>query len=759
MNRFLLRLLAAATLAGAPFSGSAQNLDLPPDPQAAMICLDGSPAASLLNQWFAQRTAAGFEGVHYDNRDGGHSDIKLETYQGLQRVPYPDDARQQKLHLGLPNTLLPPITIGNCSMASGVHRAGSLPRIFYTTPQGMRLLFAQYLSDNLHVYPEHRDHDPGTNGSPGYGDLYPANTPYLIISQGSSHSDRPFVHALIKTVGAFRPEVRHRLEERRLIAPTLQQILRSHYGPAGQPFDYLSGRSHPTVFEAGFLDETAMVQAAHDMEIETLPPLMHLSVIREDSATAGIDYFEPEHLRSETLFDTNSAIARIYRTRAGTRSITVSARQSIDINNHELTYHWALLRGDPERVRIRCSRDLGQAEITVAHHGRRAIHEGAPISSGRVDIGVFAHNGHHFSAPGFVTFFFLPNETRIYDTEERLLEIHYGTESQQYGLRPVTAEPWMHMLTKLHSREQPHPLAELLKGTCDQFTIDRLAAIHADLEASSNEMSALTHRIQARLSELDNAMDTASKRLKGLQESQADTTQLTRAEAELNRAQAARHAAQPEIDILEKDRNLLAHALEESLQSGEPGSNAATLFIEELIPEIIANPRFFVGNQAKIARLRADPGHDSPAIDSLLRELVAMNVLAKVAGSYQLTEDAHSLRPNDYHHLRRLHLVLATDALFPEIIERPKGHNYFDPRVTSDKRWRDIYQHDGNGEITGWRRIEHGRITRYDAMGRILAPIEEQNPQEVDYRIDISTGQLSATPRVEPTASPSPAPN
>src|SRR5262249_13943130 len=45
----------------------------------------------------------------------------------------------------------------------------------------------------------------------------------------------------------------------------------------------------------------------------------------------------------------------------------------------------------------------------------------------RVDIGAFVHNGTYYSAPGFVTFFFLDNETRTYDAQGRPHEIAYGT--------------------------------------------------------------------------------------------------------------------------------------------------------------------------------------------------------------------------------------------------------------------------------------------------------------------------------------------
>jgi hypothetical protein len=47
------------------------------------------------------------------------------------------------------------------------------------------------------------------------------------------------------------------------------------------------------------------------------------------------------------------------------------------------------------------------------------------MTSDRVDIGVFVRNKVYYSAPAFVSFYSLPNETRTYDRKGRLTEIRY----------------------------------------------------------------------------------------------------------------------------------------------------------------------------------------------------------------------------------------------------------------------------------------------------------------------------------------------
>ena len=127
-------------------------------------------------------------------------------------------------------------------------QGGSNARNYYASSEGLAFLFKQYVSNNLYIYPEHLDHDPGHNGVGGYGDLFPTNTPYLITSQGSSGSDQPFMRALPYVLAAFRPEVKKRLIQTGMLMPTIQMILRINNPHLSSSKDYLTGKAHPTVF-------------------------------------------------------------------------------------------------------------------------------------------------------------------------------------------------------------------------------------------------------------------------------------------------------------------------------------------------------------------------------------------------------------------------------------------------------------------------------------------------------------------------------
>ena len=93
--------------------------------------------------------------------------------------------------------------------------------------------------------------------------------------------------------------------------------------------------------------------------------------------------------------------------------MTVSADDSSDPNNKPLKYEWKVLRGDPDGVKIVPKNEAGSVvEIAVRYPERRPISPGSLMESSRVDIGVFVNNGHHWSAPAFITWQGLENEIR-----------------------------------------------------------------------------------------------------------------------------------------------------------------------------------------------------------------------------------------------------------------------------------------------------------------------------------------------------------
>lgn len=388
-------------------------------------------AGDLLNKWFKDGTAAGHHGDYYDNHDEDHSVMGVGHFPQLTRIKFGKEVtglKQLQLHRGLQTQLFyNGVVLGNASVAAVSQPYWrSMSRLAYTNPRAVGVIYNQYVNNHLYFYPEHQDHDPGRNGQGGgHGDVFPANTPYLITSQGSSGSDVVFMNAVAATLAAFQPDAKQKLSQNGGLIPAVQMIFRSSNKNVKTPEDYLTGKAHPSVFEGANVDMLRMVKAAHDIRADELPPLVGLKLIDEDQTIQGRDYFDAEP-RGERLFDTPCAIARVMRSTAQTRRLVVSAESSRDLNKKPLVYHWVVLRGDPKGVTIKpLNKEGSKAELVVTYQERRPVEPGSKLESNRIDVGVFVHNGKLYSAPAFITFLGLDNQKRTYDDKKRIKSVEY----------------------------------------------------------------------------------------------------------------------------------------------------------------------------------------------------------------------------------------------------------------------------------------------------------------------------------------------
>lgn len=389
--------------------------------------------SELLNVWYQRGEAAGNHGDLYDNRDDGHSRLPKKQFPQVSHVEYSTKAREAGINYGVNSQLLfNAITFGNSSTAlTGSNIWRSQARLVLTTPELVARAYQHYVNDHLYVFPEHRDHDLET------GDLFPANTPYMIVSQGSSRSDRPFLRAVAAILAAFRPDVKAFLRANHLVMPTVQMIFRSGLKSVQTPEDYLSAKAHPSVFEADDLDVQRMIHRAQDLQADMVPPRVELAVVEESLPKPEIDYFGPANT-DEFLFTTPSAIARIVRSTAHERRMVISAANTTDPNGRPLTFTWRVLRGDSDRITIRpLDSNASSVELRIPWHNRRLVPLRPELVTDRVDIGVFAHNREHYSAPAFVSLVYPPNQVRRYDEAGQILEVDYASP----GLKDRYADP------------------------------------------------------------------------------------------------------------------------------------------------------------------------------------------------------------------------------------------------------------------------------------------------------------------------------
>lgn len=366
------------------------------------------PGHALLRRLHDEGRAAGNAGDLYENRDAGHSALPAARHPQITRIAW---ARPRAAEArGLAAVVFGAPTVGNASVAI---RDGalwrSMPRLALT--QGALAgrdpgpgLHAGYSANRLHVYPEHRDFDPE------HGDLTPAQTPYWVISRGSSGSDGPFLEALAMILAALRPETKARAAAQGLIASTLQMVLRRSMTPSRAA--YLTGAAHPAALDGRAIDLAEAVRLASALGPEVVPPVVRLSVLEEDMPDPAEDPLATT--LGERLMDAPEAVARLWRSTAYQRSMLVAADAPEDVG-----IRWALLQGDPARVRVEPEAGGRRARITWTWQGpRTAATVGGrrvPIRSSRVDVAAFAETGRWVGAPSFVSMLLPHHEVRRYE--------------------------------------------------------------------------------------------------------------------------------------------------------------------------------------------------------------------------------------------------------------------------------------------------------------------------------------------------------
>jgi hypothetical protein len=721
-------------------NGVAGEAEAPP----AIVSRGKDPASQLINKWFKEGSAAGLEGVWYDNRDRKHSDLGIATYPQMQPVTYTEAELRARADWGGQRKLLPgKVVVGNSSTASGATSAGSHQRMFYVHPQGLPFLYRQYRSNALYVYPEHRDHDPGITGPDGYGDLYPANSPYLISSQGSSGSDRVFMHAVIKTIAAFPPKTREALVDKGLLMPTVQAIFRRTYKACKEPNDYFTGKAHPSAFRGDLIDEAAMVTLAQGMAAEAIPPIVQLRVSKEPAVTPGRDFFETPGVTSERIADSPCAIARVFRGPEQQRTLEVNAADSIDPVDRVLTFRWVLLRGDPSLITIRSGGERSErATITVTYHPRRPIAPGSPMWSNRVDIGVFAEaEGSLVSAPAFLSFANLPNEHRTYAKDGRVLEIFYGARSSSLGVPPPNSERWdgllaefetpaaerspgTRLLAKAIGREQPDALTKAAAATKEA---------REKLAGTGEKLAAIEAKHQARIDRTNKIRVAA---IKAHKQTPGDETKKA-----LDKANTDHNAAKKAV------RDGDAGAADLRNEMAELRGKVATAINGASIPAIVteglntmrSDPRFFSANEDEIRSAAPNPAcpKAAAALSAALRRLEFVGI----------TESADPPAYERYH-LEQRNLELLSRVLLPGFLERSPSLFHVDPRLSATKHWRDVYHYAEDGRISGWTRYQHGEYTEFTAAGElILERKTDGSPKRcspVTYSINPKTKHLEA---------------
>jgi hypothetical protein len=738
-----LTILCAAIASGLFFTsgltgGQSLQRTAAAGPSEKPIAANGGEVGRALRKWYAEGTAAGNIGDYYDNRDGGHSDLNIAPYPQLLRVVYTEEEIKNLQHWSLQKKILPFVTFGNSSTSASPEKGGSNVRQYYASPGGLGFLFTQYVRNNLYIYPEHRDHDPGNYGIGGYGDLLPTNTPYLIASQGSSGSDQSFMKAIPYVLAAFRPEVKKKLIQAGMLMPAIQMILRITGKQLSGPEEYLTGKAHPSVFRGSDVDVKRMVEMAHEITLSTIPPMVALKIMKEDTPIKSVDYFDPE--QTEILADTPAVIARIFRSSKHVRKITVSAQESGDLNNRPLKFHWAVLRGDPDRIQIEYLNDARTvAEITVRYFRRAPIAEGSALESNRIDIGVFAHNGAYYSPPAFITFYTLDSEARTYGSDGRPLEIAYDVKASNVSITDWTAlfgvldsqnGSWRARFLRRHFKSRE---ISGLNGISDDYKKAHAALLDArkrqeQADKAARAVNDAVKTVEARHAILEtlhkteqseesrDSFNKATLKLEGLREDHKE------AAAAARKARGAVNSAEKsEKDILEKEMPHL--------------NRGASALVHEVLNSILKDPDLWSTDRTELEALYKSAGKEDRDAYEKYKQTLILFRLAEHSEDMLVrlnpvrepnAPSADNLTHYEQEMAAGLNATIMSRIVFPGIIRSERRKRFVDFRIASVKEWRDVYLYAPDKTPMGWRRYRSDGIDEFNADGFLVLEKDSQ---------------------------------
>lgn len=243
----------------------------------------------------------------------------------------------------------------------------------------------------------------------------------MLISQGSSGSDRPLLRAVQVILAALQPETNARLTEARLIAPMVQQILSRSL--ATDRASYMASDAHPSAIAPKKIDLAKLIIQAQSVAPDEIPPMVTLKLLRENPPDASIF---ADGL-TETLFATPDAIARVWRGAQSSRVYEIEAMAE-DPNRRNLSYHWRVLHGDPARVRIEPLDGNGaRVRLTIGWQEPASAPGRTDILASRIDIAALAENDAEISAPAFFSIALPLHQERFYTEDDKPLKITHNT--------------------------------------------------------------------------------------------------------------------------------------------------------------------------------------------------------------------------------------------------------------------------------------------------------------------------------------------
>ena len=419
--------------------------------------------------------------------------------------------------------------------------------------------------------------------------------------------------------------------------------------------------------------------------------------------------------------NTTGAIARFLRGQ-GTKTITVSAEKSSDLNKKNLTYHWVVLQDLNTNIKVTPKNSSKSVVDVEVKHFHRFLDKNTGRYSSRLDLACFVHNGKYFSAPAFVSFYSFYNEARTYDQQGKILEIGYGACSNPIEIGKDLIS------SKGSIKDWPGFLEYLIQSKTgnfpDQFFAEKMKPEEKDY--LSKNLKALKEKSLAikSMEKQGKELTKKIKALKGKPEAKNMKKDISKNKSDVKRLQTEYS------EIILK----------------ENGGKSVKSIVLGLINNLKDDPQFFIKNQP-LFQGKLKSKMKGKGIKGILSKLEGITLFQKSAEGYQLKpvikgDSPLNKRLTNYEKslLASLNLQIL-NLLYPKYLSFTYKENYVDPWITSRKSWwRDVYHYDNAGKMTGWTRYGKSGIKKYQANGTI-------NGKKVSYKVEGNGSKRKNAPK------------
>ena len=241
----------------------------------------------------------------------------------------------------------------------------------------------------------------------------PANVSFQLAVAGKEE-DVSNVQAILDEAAAALPAKLLSVVRRfRLLAPTLQWMVRSVRCASPDRSDYLGSAIHPAAFAAADIDRDKLLEFARNVSPAQLPPAATVWLEEEETAerqplspaVPGVDY---PGVLPEVTFATPFGIGIVVRAPESPRVFKFRAA-AFPASNAQVSFAWTVLSGG-SKVQA-----WDKRRQTKNGYGRIVLDYNALDAKGRIDVAVFARWGSGpWGAPSIISFYASPYEVRNY---------------------------------------------------------------------------------------------------------------------------------------------------------------------------------------------------------------------------------------------------------------------------------------------------------------------------------------------------------